>query len=232
MKYRAVIFDLFGTLVENLRRPEFENMLAEMANVCSVSRTDFVRLWNETWEKRTVGLFSGLEADIEHICRLLNTRPGTTGLSRAAALGRAFARGVLSKPRNEAVTTLTVLKESGFKTGLLSNCAANIPAVWSETPLAPHVDIPIFSCSVGFKKPDPEIYLLASRRLVEEPQKCVYVADGNENELTGASQVGMQPLLFRGPDEDPYDEGRDRKSWSGPTVSSLKEVFSLLDNNE
>lgn len=39
MKYRAVIFDLFGTLVENLRRPDFENMLAEMADICSVADT-------------------------------------------------------------------------------------------------------------------------------------------------------------------------------------------------
>ncbi len=44
MKCKAVIFDLFGTLVENLRRTEFELMLSHMARLLSVSEKDFVRL--------------------------------------------------------------------------------------------------------------------------------------------------------------------------------------------
>jgi putative hydrolase of the HAD superfamily len=229
MKYSAVIFDLFGTLVESLSPREFERMLSEMASVLSVPSQDYIRLWNDTWEKRRIGAFQTLNADIEHICQLLDARPRDGQVSKAAEIRAAFARRILKKPRDEAAQTLTLLKQSGYKTGLISNCAADIPRVWPEAPLAALIDVPIFSCSVGLKKPDPQVYLLASERLAMPPRKCVYVADGSERELTGASGAGMHAVLFHGPDEDPYDEGLDRRQWRGPTVSSLGEIPKLLN---
>ncbi len=230
MKYSAVIFDLFGTLVESLSSREFEHMLSEMASVLSVPSRDFIRLWNDTWEKRRIGVFPTLNADIEHICRLLDARPQEGQVSKAAEIRAAFARRILKKPRDDAAQMLTLLKESGYKTGLISNCAAEIPRVWPEAPLAALIDVPIFSCSVGLRKPDRQVYLLASKRLAMPPRKCVYVADGSERELTGASQAGMHAVLFRGPDEDPYDEGQDRREWLGPTVFTLGEIPKLLNS--
>lgn len=229
---QAVIFDLFGTLIESLHRAEFEKTLSEMAAVLSVPEEDFVRSWNNTWEKQRIGFFPTVEADIENICRITNTQPENSLLYRAAEMARAFARQLLLKPRNDAVRTLTRLKETGYKTGLISNCARNIPTVWKDTPLAPLVDAPIFSCSVGLRKPDLQIYHSACHQLESPPQKCLYVADGSERELTGASQAGLYPILFHGPDEDPYDEGLDRREWRGPTVFQLEDVLKFLDSGD
>ena len=159
-------------------------------------------------------------------------RPPLTlqAFSEAAELAKTFVRHVLDKPRDTAVQTLTLLKDAGLKTGLVSNCAANVPSVWPRTPLARLVDVPIFSCSVCLKKPDLETYFLACRRLRVQSRNSLYVADGNEHELTGASQAGLTPVLFRGSDEDPYDEGHDRKTWRESTVSVLLDVLNLIDN--
>ncbi len=230
MKYSAVIFDLFGTLIESLSRGEFERMLSEIANVLSVSSQDFVRLWNDTWEKRRIGAFPTLKADVEHICRLLDTGPRDDNISKAAEMLVASTRRILTHPRNDAANTLTALRQSGYRIGLISNCAADTPQAWPGTPLSALVDVPVFSCSVGLRKPDRQVYLLASERLATPPRKCVYVADGSERELTGASQAGMHAVLFRGPDEDPYDEGQDRREWLGPTVFSLGEIPKLLNS--
>jgi putative hydrolase of the HAD superfamily len=230
MKCTAVVFDLFGTLVENLRRAEFERMLSQMARLVLVSEKGFVRLWNDTWDERSKGVFSSLEADIQHLCTLMNARPDAARISEAAELAKIFARQVLDKPRDTTLETLAFLKDSGLSTGLISNCAANVPSVWAETLFARLVDVPVFSCSVGLKKPDPEIYFLACRLLRVQPRNALYVADGNEHELTGASKAGLTPVLFRGPDEDPYDEGHDRKTWQGPKVTSLSEILHFLDN--
>jgi putative hydrolase of the HAD superfamily len=225
---RAVVFDLFGTLIRNLRRPEFEEALAEVAVAVSVPSQSFIRLWNETWEKRSTGYFPSLEADVEYICRTLGTQPESTSLSGAAEMLKAFARRVLEGYRGDALETLRQLRESGYKTGLISNCAGNIPSVWGETPLGDWIDAPVFSCSVGVKKPAREIYLLASRGVGSRPEQCIFVADGNEKELTGASLAGMKPVLFLGPDEDPYDAGLDRKEWKGPAISELRGIFNQL----
>ncbi len=225
---RAVVFDLFGTLIQNLRREEFEQPLSDIAETLSLSRRDFIRLWNESWERRSAGYFSSLEADIEHICRTLGTRPEADLLSRSSENLKSFARVVLLRVRDDAMDTLSLLRRSGYKTGLISNCAANIPSVWEETLLGHSIDSPIFSCSVGLRKPAREIYLLACEKMALSPNKCIYLADGNERELTGAVQAGMKGVLFRGPDEDPYDDGLDRKEWTGPAISELKEVIDVL----
>jgi putative hydrolase of the HAD superfamily len=115
----------------------------------------------------------------------------------------------------------------GHKVGLISDCSPEIPHVWRETTLVSLVEAPVFSCVVGLKKPDPCIYHLACERLAVDPRACLYVGDGGSRELTGAAQVGMHPVLIR--DRDERDAFRvDSEDWDGPTISTLREVLSLV----
>ena len=52
MKYQAVIFDLFGTLIDNFSLREHQSVLAQMASVLSAPPDDFTRLWFETSDHR------------------------------------------------------------------------------------------------------------------------------------------------------------------------------------
>jgi len=54
----------------------------------------------------------------------------------------------------------------------------------------------VISAEVGLHKPQPEIYLLAAKRLGEEPRRCVFVDDLREN-CAGAEAVGMTAILHR-----------------------------------
>ena len=54
----------------------------------------------------------------------------------------------------------------------------------------------MISAEVGLHKPQPEIYLLASKRLGVEPERCVFVDDLREN-CAGAEAVGMTAILHR-----------------------------------
>ena len=45
MKYKAVIFDMFGTLVDSFPQDDYNALLTEMANIVGVEP----RLFNETW---------------------------------------------------------------------------------------------------------------------------------------------------------------------------------------
>lgn len=68
MKYSGIIFDLFGTLVDNRSINTYEGVLSEMANVLSVPPKKFVSLWGQTYPERATGFFPNLEANIKHIC--------------------------------------------------------------------------------------------------------------------------------------------------------------------
>jgi len=229
MKYTAVIFDLFGTLVDNFSRREYESVLTEMASVLSVPPGDFIRLWFDLGDQRMMGILPSPEGNIEYICRELGVQPPETAGKQAARIRYAFTRRFVV-PRPDAIRVLTRLKSEGYKTGLISDCSSETTTVWEDTAFPPLFDATVFSCLAGVRKPDPAIYLLATEQLAVRPEECLYIGDGSSHELTGAANVGMHPVLIRVPYEDEPGTYRiDPEQWDGPRISSLTEVLALLE---
>ena len=80
-KYKAVIFDLWGTLVDELAYPEanrlvFRQKTDEMADLLGLGRDEFDKAWAEGLDERLVGGFSSTEAALLHICKGLGPKPG------------------------------------------------------------------------------------------------------------------------------------------------------------
>jgi putative hydrolase of the HAD superfamily len=224
MKYKAVVFDLFGTLVNDLAGPEYEIILGRMASMLGVSASDFRRLWSDTFHKRNTGGFDNIQDNITYICRELEAPVKQSDTRRAARIRHDFNRGVMLMLRPDAVEVFSRLKPQDLKIGLVSNCTPDAPVIWPDTPLAPLFDVTVFSSLAGVIKPDPRIYLLATERLGVRPEDCLYVGDGGSQELTGAAKVGMNPVLIRVPGEDSIV----REQWNGPKVSSLTELLTLV----
>ena len=227
MKYLAVICDLFGTLAGNFSSQGYNDALLQMASALSLPSDDFRQVWFTTSRERNTGVNQNCEADVEHVCRELGVLPVNRQVRLAVQHRFDYIRDVMT-PQPNAIEVLSYLKEEGFKTGLLSNCTHEIPAVWSETPFAPLIDVAIFSCSVGMRKPDPRIYQLTAERLKVRPEECLFVGDGGSQELSGALSVGMQPVLTR-PDADSTESHlMNREQWDGLTISSLMDILTVL----
>ena len=86
--------------------------------------------------------------------------------------------------------------------------------------LRPFFEFVLDSEVVGVEKPDPEIFLAATRRLGLEPASCVYVGDLYPVDYLGAIGAGMDAVLL-----DPLDlhDGR------APAVRTLAELVSWLE---
>ena len=230
MSYDAVIFDLFGTLIDDLSHPEsqrveYEQVMSETAASLSVPIDDFTRLWLEMVDSRMIGALPTTDAAFAQICQQLGAQREAEQISSAARIRFEYIRRSL-KPRHDTIETLLQLKTSGCKVGLISDCTPETPALWPDTPFAAVIEAPVFSCAVGLRKPDPRIYALACERLQVEPQRCVFVGDGGSKELTGASDAGMRAILIRAPYDD--DIGGGREEWQGDRISSLKEILSFI----
>ena len=226
MKYEAVIFDLFGTLVHISPWSGNVGILRQMASVLSAPPDDFVRLWSDSFNERVRGVFKSYQACIGHICHQLEVPVQDYQIELAAQMRSDMTKQEVTTPQIDAVEVLSHLKAEGYKTGLISNCSAETTTIWKDTLLAPFIDTAVFSCSVGLMKPDPRIFQIATERLAVEPGDCLYIADGIGQELTSALQVGMQAVLIRVPGEDSYDPYRE--DWDGPVISSLTEVLDLV----
>src|SRR2546425_8231852 len=92
---RAVIFDLFGTLIPGMSSNEFERTLSTMADILSVERSVFIKQWIfETWDKRKRGVFKTVEANIEHICGALRVRPSPEKIIKAVDVRYDYSRSL------------------------------------------------------------------------------------------------------------------------------------------
>jgi len=55
------------------------------------------------------------------------------------------------------------------------------------------IDVVTFSCEIGVRKPAPEIYLAATRRLNVQPEEYVFIGDGGAMSYMELRNWGWQP---------------------------------------
>jgi len=225
---RAVVFDLFGTLVPEFPLRAWERMFEGMASALGADLACFRREWGATIVERQTGGFRTVEENVRTICERLALAPADARVAEALEVRDALYAERFH-PQPDAIETLSWLRERGYATALVSMCAPDAPAFWQASPLAGSIDVLVFSCEVGLRKPDPAIYLAASGRLGVDPSECVYVGDGSNRELSGAAAVGMRPVRI----VDPAEEGEmlrpDVDDWSGAEIRSLAAIRHVLE---
>jgi putative hydrolase of the HAD superfamily len=214
----AVIFDLWGTLVP-YPPAEMRRVTDRMAEIVGAPTAEFAAAWSGEFAARAIG--RPLETSIQGICETLDVEPQPEMIAQAVAY-RIAALGDLFRPRADAVTTLEQLKKRGLKLGLITDCTVDVPGFWAASPLSPLVDGTVFSAVEGMQKPDRRMYELACRRLAVAPDRCLYVGDGNSDELNGAVSGGMRAVQLRPGDTD-------APTWDGPGIPSLAVVVELVD---
>ncbi len=227
MRFKAVIFDLFGTLVDNFTYQEHRDVLSEMADALSIPSQDFIQLWIETFRERVTGAFATPESNILYICDKVGVSPEDGQIKRAIEIRREFTRDSLT-PRSDARDTIHRLKEMGLKIGLVSDCTYEVPTLWDQSAFSDLIDVPVFSCSAGIKKPDPRIYKMALDGLSVNAEECLYIGDGSSHELTGAKRMGMHPVLIQVPYEDETAYKVDPEEWKGTRIGALREILELV----
>jgi putative hydrolase of the HAD superfamily len=226
--YDAVIFDLYGTLVGEWMGEEFERNLTAMAEALGVDEARFRAEWHATSIERQTGRFDSIESNVRMVCkRVAGVDPGAADVGVALALRMDMYRRYFH-PKSGAESTLRELTERGFPIALISMCAPDTPELWRASVLAQFVDVEVFSSESGLRKPHPDIYLKATGELGVDPSACLYVGDGAYRELTGASAVGMDPVLIRHEDEPAHLVLRpEAEEWAGRRISSLAEVLEI-----
>ena len=227
MNYQAVIFDLFGTLVNDFTSSA-RQVPAKMAAALGVPYEPFIAEWNQTLEMRIIGAFATVEANIEYVLNAIGAHAQAEQITKAVEIRMNYIREAL-EPRSGAIETLTRLKSHPYKVGLISNASIEIPLMWSTTAFADLIDEAIFSSREHLKKPDSRIYHLACERLGAAPESCLYIADGENHELSAAAQVGLNPVLIRTALEENMSPVRqEAKEWQGATITRLPEVLRLV----
>lgn len=219
MPVRAVIFDLWGTLVPIDPGP-WRQTYERIAKALGVPADDFRREWSRASDERTTGT---LAVSLRSACRALGVTVSEETIEQLLALRRSALQQSFV-PRAEAESTLHELRRRGYLTALLTNCDSDVPGAWERSPLAALMDVEVFSCREGLMKPDPRIFLLVAEQLSVRACECLFIGDGASGELPGAEATGMRAVLLRAPDTSPP------LGWTGATIASLSETIAQLDS--
>jgi putative hydrolase of the HAD superfamily len=227
-RFAAVVFDLFGTLVYEFPRVDWDEWLETTAAVLEAEPEAFASAWHATAIDRQTGVAGTIDENLRTVAARAGAWPTDAQVAEALeARAELYRKWFVPKPGAEEI--LRELRERRMPTALISMCAPDTPTLWRASPLAGLIDVEVFSCEVGARKPEPEIYLAATERLHVEPNACLYVGDGAYAELTGASSVGMYAVLISDPAEAEMEALRpEAELWTGPTIAHLSEISSLL----
>jgi putative hydrolase of the HAD superfamily len=227
MKYEAVIFDFGGTLVSGPSWSDFTIAARKCAGILSIPGEDFVNKWFEHSDGLITGLHPDYQSYVKYVCAQLEKDIGDDEASIAGDILFDVTGKKAFIPREGAIELLTYLKSNGYKIGLISDCAPDLPVIWPDTPFKNFFDVTLFSSSVGIVKKDPEIFKMAINQLAVEPENCLYIADGVRNELSNAHKLGIHAIQILIPEEVDY-KNPFREDWKGTVVSSLTEVLIIL----
>ncbi|MFN2590412.1 MAG: HAD family hydrolase [Actinomycetota bacterium] len=194
--FRALLVDHGGVLTTSLIA-SFGAFCASVGIKPETLRTLFAGAYGGADEGGGVaGLIPQLETgrlDLEDFDRRMAAAL-SEGLDESldpAGLSARFFEGV--RPDERMIEAVRAARRGGVKTGLISNTWGALAA---SDHLAGLFDTEVRSGDVGLRKPEPEIYRVAARRLGVSERECVFVDDIPAN-VEGARSVGMWGLLHR-----------------------------------
>ena len=192
---KAVLFDLFETLVTQKYsdRPSEQSFVDKLG----LDLDDVRAWWGDSARDRMIGKFATYQGMLSALCNSLGASVESATIEEMSRDRLRRKREYLLGVEAEMLRVLSQLRVNGWTIGIVSNATPVEIVYWPECPLRDVVDDAVFSCQVGYMKPDPEIYNLVCDRLGIAPTKTVFVEDGGFDELQGAAEVGMRPVQAR-----------------------------------
>ena len=224
---RAVLFDLYGTLVSPGAASARVAVVRAMAAEMDADPDAYVAAIRDSFDERARGRLGGLEETLLVLATRVGAAPKPAAVSRAAALRLSFARRLLDAPC-ATLGVLGSLRLAGLRVGLISDCTIETPTAWPSSSLSRLIDATAFSCLLGVRKPEPAIYLHAVERLSVAAPACVFVGDGGSRELTGAQALGMRAIRLLRPGEEEADRYDHDVAFTGEAIAGLGDLLPLL----
>ncbi len=235
---RAVVFDLGGTLVH---WPDWEggalakwglayDALQEAHGDVAPSKEQFVEAMRAAekahWERVDRDHWSGPPTGlVSDGFRRLGVMPDDRALL-AALDGYARAVAGWCTVFADARETLAVLRERGYRLGLLSNTwwAAD----WHNADLAAQglagmLDELVYTSDLPHSKPHPSVFHEVASRLGVVPPACVMIGDRQVDDVEGAQAIGMRAIWRRNDSGFPTSDVTP-----DATVDALAELPRLL----
>ena len=181
--YKAVVFDLFGTLID---LSDIDKKKERLKNKLTLNKFDLFYLHFKKWHR--------------------NNNSEETFINTLTA-NEEFDKNDI-KAIKEYITldkldffpdvpvTLKKLKARGIKIYLLTNSPPNAKIEFYNKKLNAYFDSDFWSCDIGFLKPEPEIFNYFLKHISEKKDEILMVGDSIKQDILGAEKCGIKAILI------------------------------------
>lgn len=181
---RVIFFDLYNTLVF---LPENTNPYLRFFHLCGIS--DIIQL------KKAIRIV--LTEDLpsfQAVAERLNVEYDKKVEHLTSVLNEEILQAVIY---NDAIEVLRDIKNKGCGLCVISNLATQYKRPVFELGLNAMCDEFIFSCDVGYMKPEKDIFILACNKMGISPNQGLMIGDSAISDYRGALNAGMEAILLR-----------------------------------
>jgi beta-phosphoglucomutase len=211
--FDAVIFDMDGVLVNSepfyveVEQANFRKLglsiLEDEHKTYQGTATD--RMWEIIKEKHEV------KQSVEELVQMTNSlvTPYFSSLEKIETMAGVEQ---LIKKLNENKVPLALAS---------SSYSDVIEIILQKTKLKPYFEVVVDSQMAGKSKPEPDIFLLAAKRLGVAPGMCIVIEDST-NGIRAAKSAGMFCIAYAGPGSELQDQ-----SQADIIVADFAELFNL-----
>lgn len=193
---KAVIFDLDGVLVTT-DELHFEawKALADKLGINDFTKADNVR-------QRGVSRMASLEVVLEKTDRAFSEEEK---LALAEEKNEIYVRSLSALSETDVLSGanefIDYLKSKGIKTAV-GSASKNTPLILEKTKLAGKFDAVSCGLDTTKSKPDPEVFLIAAKKLGVAPCDCVVVEDSDAG-IEAAKTGGMYAIAVGAAEYNP-----------------------------
>ena len=223
MRFKAVLFDLGGTLIKTAHIPETYKRILETYGV-NVSSDQILKA-HRTNEKEIDVVEGQLEFGRDFWIKW--------NLKVLEEIGIQQNKVFLAKKIDElwweyadleiypdVMETLDLLKAKGLKTGVVTNGLKNdFQEILGKLKLTDCFDIVVGVDTCNKGKPEKEIFLYALDKLRVHPKEALFIGDSIKYDYEGAKRAGLKPLIINREGKTPANVN---------TIKSLTEVISFI----
>ena len=205
MNARAVIFDLYGTLVRETTRRAMLNSVVAMAHAVDADPIAFASAWFSCGAQgpRDRAL-PWIESSLQCVCESLGVVLSPERRRHLQEAREDLIRQTL-QPRQGAMRTLAKLRARGILTAVVGDTPPDVPGVFNQTEMAEHVNFTLLACSDTCRHDEPRISASLMRELAVPPHLCLYVSRYGHRSIDAADAFGMQTALLTDANKAPAD---------------------------
>lgn len=210
---KLIIFDFWGTLVENGIFPSPVRQVKYLLRIEEPFSEYIVKFEEVLMLKKYDDLYSAFKA----VCEAFGKEPEKFILDRLVGMWNKHK--LLAKPFKETLDLLERLKKEGYKIALISNTDCfTTDEVLDKYDLRKYFDEIVLSYKVNMLKTDSKMYEIILEKLEVDKSDALVVGDSLETDIKGAKDAGIDAILV---------DRRGRREFD-PKISNLTELEGFL----